>query len=63
MRMLAVHASWVIAPHLARGERVTPSRLLGEEIDARDLTPDEFDERVREMRDDESTDEDNDDEG
>jgi hypothetical protein len=56
--MLAVHASWVIAPHLARGERVTASRLLGEEIDARDLTPDEFDARIREMRDDENTEQD-----
>ena len=49
--MLAIHASWVMAPHLARGERVSPARLLGEEIDARDLSPEEFDARVSEMRD------------
>jgi hypothetical protein len=39
-----------MAPHLARGERPTPARLLGEEIDARDLSPEEFDERIRAMR-------------
>lgn len=48
--MLAVHAAWVMAPHLARGERVTAGRLLGEEIDPRDMSPEEFDERVRAMR-------------
>jgi hypothetical protein len=58
--MLAVHAAWVISPHLARGEQVTAARLLGEEIDARDLSPDEFDERVREMRDNESMDQEED---
>lgn len=46
--MLALHAAWTMQPHCK--ERITPAMLLGEEIDAARMSPDQFAERMRRLR-------------
>lgn len=35
LRLLAIHASWLLAPHLKKGRKVTSDDLLGEKSDAK----------------------------